>query len=119
MREESHFASVESQIFIITFFLLYIIFLVRKVAKDQLDLYDFIMLSFIATIPTGFVFMRGVVVTVAKVINIEFPFLILFSALHLVSFIYLYSLVVRINKLHKKVINSVQESSLAQVEKKS
>lgn len=118
MREESHFTSHESQIFIITFFIIYIIFLVRKAAKDQLDLYDFIMLSLIAIIPTGFVFLRGVVVSVSKFINIEFPFLLLFSALHLVSFIYLYSLVVRINKLHKKLISSVQEAAINQAEKK-
>lgn len=119
MREQSHFASIESQIFIITFFVVYIIFLVRKAAKDHLDLYDFVMLSLIAIIPTGFVFLRGLVVNVAKVINIEFPFLLLFSALHLVSFIYLYSLVVRINKLNKKLIASVQESALTQANKKS
>jgi hypothetical protein len=77
-----------------------------------MDLFDSVMLALAAILPSIFVFFPGPVVALARLIGVGIPFAILFGALFVVVFVYLHSLVLRINRQQQTIVTLVQDAGL-------
>ena len=108
--------SIHTIIFISLFLIVYIILLLKNTIKSDIDFYDLLLLSSVAILPSIFVFFPRFVVWLAKLVGVEFPFLLLFGSLFLFVFTYLYRLVIKINQLHHQNILLIQELSLLRQE---
>lgn len=104
--------SLSTIIFISFFIIIYISILIRNAIKNHIDFYDLIMLSMVALVPAIFVFFPSLTLYIAKIIGVEFPFLLLFGGLFFILFIYQYRLITKVNFLHKRNILLVQEIGL-------
>ncbi|MGE3974329.1 MAG: DUF2304 domain-containing protein [Bdellovibrionales bacterium] len=109
-----HFATPEIKLVLIAFFALYFIFLIRRAQKDRLDLYDLVMLGSVATFPLIFVLFPAVSLKITEIIGVQLPFLWLFGTLHLISFVYLFSVASRIKKSENRLITLTQEMAMAE-----
>ena len=99
-------------IFITLFLVLYLFFIIRKTVKNDIDLYDLLLLSTVAIIPAIFVFFPKIVASLVLLIGIGFGLSMLFGLLFLIIFIYLYRLVLKSNRNHKMIVLLIQEISL-------
>jgi hypothetical protein len=99
-------------VFMSAFLVLYAALLVRHTVRHRIDLFDFAMLALLAIVPGTVVWFPGLIVRITRLVGVEFPFVVMFGALFLVVFVYLYSLVVRINLQHRTIITLVQEVGL-------
>jgi hypothetical protein len=102
----------ETCIFIGAFFVVYIALLLRRVVRNRVDLYDFFMLATLGIIPLCFVLFPHFVSRLSRLAGVEFPFLLLFGALSLVTFAMIYRLIRRSNKLRNDVVRLVQEAGV-------
>ncbi|MEQ9483177.1 DUF2304 domain-containing protein [Coleofasciculus sp. F4-SAH-05] len=97
---------------VLIFIVIYLFVLLKKTIKNTIDLYDFFLLSSLAIFPGIFVFAPKIVVYLAHIVGVEFPFIILFSGLFVCVFIYLYRLIIKVNKQEKLNLLLIQEISL-------
>lgn len=104
--------TIQTTIFVSFFLIVYLIYLIRKAVKNDIDLYDLLLLSTVAIVPAIFVFFPNLGVKIALLIGVGFGFFILFGLLFLIIFIYLYRLVLRSNRNHKMIVLLIQEISL-------
>jgi hypothetical protein len=102
----------QTTVFIALFFFLYVVVLLKKTLKDSIDFYDLLLLSSVAIIPTAFVVFPQMMVKLAQIVGVAFPFLLLFGGLFLIVFIYLHRLVVKMNHQEHRIIVLLQELSL-------
>jgi len=107
-----YYPTTQTIIFLIIFLIGYLLILLRFSIRNYIDLYDFLMLSSLALVPSIFVFFPKFVVRLARLIGVEFPFLLLFGFLFLIVFVYLYRLVIRITDQNNKIALLVQELGL-------
>lgn len=98
----------ETTVFIIGFFVIYVLLLLKRVVYKKVDLYDFFMLASLGAIPFTFVVFPTVVSRMAEIIGVEFPFLILFGGLSAMSFFMIYRLIRRINKMQREMTVLIQ-----------
>ena len=98
------------------FALAYLAFIARKTARQQLDLYDFVMLSSVAVVPAVFVFWPGVAYWLAEIAGVAFPFVIMFGALFLILFLLIYRMTVKMHRLERDNLLLIQEVSLLRLE---
>ncbi|MBM4140176.1 MAG: DUF2304 domain-containing protein [Nitrospira sp.] len=104
--------TIQTVIFVTIFLIVYLVALVKNTIKNSIDFYDLILLSSVAVIPSIFVFFPKLVVSLARIVGVEFPFLLLFGSLFFIVFVYLYRLVIKINQHHNRIILLIQEFSL-------
>ncbi|MFP5268861.1 DUF2304 domain-containing protein [Coleofasciculus sp.] len=97
---------------VLIFIVIYLFVLLKKTIKNTIDLSDFFLLSSLAIFPGIFVFTPKLVVYLARIVGVEFPFIILFSGLFVCVFIYLYRLIIKVNKQEKLNLLLIQEISL-------
>lgn len=112
-----HYLSLKTQLVIIAFLVVYLVWLLKKTAKDKLDLYDFVLLSSIGLVPCFFAIFPGVIVFATRLLGIAFPFVLLFASIHFISFIFFLSLARRITQLNKKVATLTQELAILGITK--
>ena len=96
-------------VFVTVFLVVYTAYLVRNTLRNNIDLYDFAMLASVAVIPAMFVYFPDLVVRITRFVGVEFPFLLLFGALSLIVFLYLYRLVIKTNEEWQTIILLTQE----------
>jgi hypothetical protein len=106
----------ETEIFIAIFLVAYMWILLRQTVRRSLDVYDFLLLSAVAIVPGGLVFFPGLASRVARLIGVEFPLAIIFGALFLIVFVFLYRLVVRANLQSGATTTIVQDAGLLRLE---
>lgn len=107
-------------LFFIAFFALaYLFFIARKTARQQLDLYDFVMLSMVAVVPAIFTFWPNIAYWLASLAGVAFPFVIMFGALFLILFLFVFRLTVHMHKLENDNLLLLQEISLLRMEQNS
>jgi len=104
--------SLHTLIFVATFACWYLFFTARKTARQQLDLYDLVMLSMVAVIPALFVFFPDLAYNLANIAGVGFPFVIMFGALFAVLFIFVHRLTVKLHRLENDNRLLIQEVSL-------
>lgn len=111
-----HTINTNTYILIGLFALAYLVFIARKTARQQLDLYDFVMLSMVAVVPAAFVFQPGLAYWLAELAGVTFPFVIMFGALFLVLFLFVYRATAKMHQLEKDNLLLLQEVSLLRME---
>lgn len=101
--------TVSTLVFISLFLVVYILVLVRNAVRSHIDFYDLLLLSTVSLVPAFFAFFPSLAFKLARIVGVEFPFLLLFGGLFFVVFAYLYRLVIKVNFLHNRNIILVQE----------
>ncbi len=108
--------TINTVIFVALFLVIYMVWLLRNTVRNALDLYDFMLLSACAIVPAAFVFSPALARAVSKVLGVEFPLVVMFGALFLITFVYLYRLVVKSNEYDRTSAVLVQETGLLRLE---
>jgi len=90
----------------------YLTLILRRTARSQLDLYDLVMLSTVATIPVIFAIFPSVTYAITVATGVTFPFVILFGILLAVLFLFIHRLTVKLHRLERDSRLLVQELSL-------
>jgi len=109
-----HPISINTYLFIAFFVVAYLIFVIRKTARQQMDLYDFVMLSMVAVIPAVFTFLPNFADWVASLFGVAFPFIVMFGALFLILFLFVHRLTIKVHTLERDNRLLIQEVSLLQ-----
>ena len=109
-----HIASTSTYLFITIFAVIYMTSIVRKTAHCQLDIYDLVMLSTVAIVPSAFVFFPQFAFWLSGLVGVEFPFVVMFGMLFAILFIFIHRLTVKIHRLESDSRLLVQELSLLQ-----
>ena len=99
-------------LFIALFAAAYLTFIARKTARQELDLYDFVMLSMVAVVPAAFTFCPWIAFWVAGIVGVAFPFVAMFGALFLILFLFVHRLTMQVHKLEKNNHLLIQEVGL-------
>lgn len=101
------------------FALTYLAFIARKTARQQLDLYDFVMLSMVAVVPAVFVYWPSLADWLAATVGVTFPFVIMFGALFLILFLFVHRMTEKMHRLERDNRLLIQELSLLQIKRHS
>lgn len=106
-----HF-NLHTVVVISVFALGYLYYTARKTARQQLDIYDLIMLSAVAIIPSVFVLFPGFAEYLARLAGVAFPFVIMFGVLFAILFIFIHRLTAKIHRLENDNRLIIQEVSV-------
>jgi len=107
-----HLTAIQTIVVIVLFAITYMTFIIRKTAHRQLDLYDLLMLSMVAIVPTLFALFPRVSHRIAQAMGVEFPFVVMFGLLFVILFIFIHRLTVKIHQLESDSRLLVQELSM-------
>lgn len=107
-----HLTAIQTIIAILLFAIAYMIFIIRKTAHRQLDLYDLLMLSTVAIVPTLFALFPRISYQIAQAMGVEFPFVVMFGLLFAILFVFIHRLTVKIHRLESDSRLLVQELSM-------
>lgn len=110
-----HLTTVQTIFVIVLFAIAYMTFIIRKTAHRQLDLYDLVMLSTVAIVPTFFALFPRISHQMAQAMGVEFPFVVMFGLLFAILFVFIHRLTVKIHKLEADSRLLVQELSLLRI----
>ena len=102
-------------VFIILLFACWYLYRIAQMAgRQQLDLYDLIILSTVAIIPSAFVLFPHTAYFLTHLIGVAYPFVILFGALLAILFIFIHRLTRKLHQLESSNRILLQEISLLQ-----
>ncbi len=107
-----HTITLQTLIFVAIFASGYMVFMVRKTAHQQLDIYDLIMLSAVAIVPGVFVVFPRTAYWISEIAGVEFPFVVMFGILFAVIFVFVHRLTVKLHHLESDNRLLIQEISL-------
>jgi hypothetical protein len=105
-------SSLQTVVIVLIFALCYLYFTARETARQRLDLYDLIMLSAVAIIPSAFVLLPIFAEWIAKISGVAFPFVIMFGLLFAILFIFIHRLTAKIHRLEYDNRLLIQEVSI-------
>lgn len=108
--------SSNTYLFVVLFSVVYLAFITVKTARQQLDLYDFLMLSMVAVVPAAFVLWPNIAGWVAEVAGVAFPFVVMFGSLFFILFLFMHRLTVKVHKLERDNRVLIQEAALLRQE---
>lgn len=111
-----HTVNTNTYLLIALFAVAYLAFIAIKTARQQLDLYDFVMLSMVAVVPSAFAFWPNIANWIADFAGVAFPFVIMFGALFLIIFLFVHRLTIKVHKLERDNHLLIQEVSLLRQE---
>lgn len=112
----SYIPNTQTLILVELFALTYMLWLLRKAARHQLDLYDFFMLSTVAVLPALLV-VPSIAEWVGFVSGVAFPFVVMFGLLFVAIFVIIHRLTIKIHRLEDQNRLLIQELGLLQVER--
>ena len=104
--------SLQTIIVVAVFALGYLLFTIRKTARQQLDIYDLFMLSTVAIVPSIFVAFPRIAHWLANIAGVEFPFVLMFGMLFAILFIFVHRLTIKLHLLELDNRLLIQEISL-------
>lgn len=99
-------------IFTTLFLMIYMLVMLKKTIRRKIDLYDLILLSSVAIVPAIFVYFPIVGTVLTQLTGVLFPFILIFGALFLIVFVFIYRSITQQNEIEKKVILLTQEISI-------
>ncbi|MBM62047.1 MAG: hypothetical protein CL484_03750 [Acidobacteria bacterium] len=108
--------TIQTIAFVILFLILYVTLMIKRAAKNKIDIYDLAMLCAVVIVPSFFVVFSGTVHRISHFLGVAFPFVLLFGVLFVIVFLYLYKVIVNANDIAKKSVFLVQELSLLREE---
>lgn len=109
-------SSLQTVVIVSIFALCYLYFTARETARHQLDIYDLIMLSAVAIIPSAFVLFPMFAEWIAKIFGVAFPFVIMFGLLFAILFTFIHRLTTKIHRLEHNNRILIQEVSIMKSE---
>lgn len=109
-------SSLQTVVIVSIFALCYLYFTARETARQQLDIYDLIMLSTVAIIPSVFVLFPTFAEWVARVSGVAFPFVVMFGLLFVILFTFIHRLTTKIHRLQHDNRLLIQEVSIMKSE---
>ena len=104
--------SLQTIILVAIFAFCYLTFITRKTARQQLDLYDLVMLSTVAIVPGIFVAFPKIAFWLSNIAGVEFPFVMMFGMLFAFLFVFVYRLTIKLHILEVDNRLLIQEISL-------
>lgn len=116
MNVNSH---IQTAVVVIIFSIWYLAGILRRTAKNQMDIYDLVMLSTVAIIPGLFIALPNTAIIVSKLVGITFPFVLLFAILIAVLFVFIHRLTMKVHKIEDDNRLLIQELSLLREQKKN
>lgn len=111
-----HNTNINTLLIISLFSLVYLVFVARKTARQQLDIYDFVMLSSVAVVPVIFAYLPDLSYWLAGLAGVGFPFVIMFGILFLILFLFINRIIVKTHQLERDNLLLIQEISLLRLE---
>lgn len=102
----------KNAIVILLFAIVYMFYIIRKTARQQLDIYDSVMLSTVAIIPVFFVSLPKIAFLLSNLAGVDFPFVVMFGMLFAILFIFIHRLTVKIHRMESDNRLLIQELSL-------
>lgn len=109
-------SSLQTVVIVSLFALCYLYYTARETATQQLDIYDLVMLSAVAIIPSAFVLFPMFANWIAKVSGVAFPFVIMFGLLFAILFTFIHRLSAKIHRLEHNNRLLIQVVSIMQSE---
>ncbi len=103
---------IKSLIVIFFFSSIYLYRLALMTARQKIDLYDLVMLSSVAIVPALFELFPRKTLYLANSIGVAFPFVIVFSSLFAILFIFIHRLTMKVRSLENINRKLIQELSL-------
>lgn len=100
------------------FAVLYLVVLLRKAARHELDIYDFSVLSTVVLLPVAFAFIPTFAGWISRLTGVAFPFVVMFGLLIAVLFAFNHRLITKVHKLERESRLLIQEVSLLRTELK-
>jgi hypothetical protein len=107
-----HTPTLQTLIVVIVFALGYLFFIIRKAARQQLDIYDQVMLSTVAIVPALFAASPEIANWLAEFVGVLFPFVVMFGMLFAILFIFVHRLTVKLHRLESDSRLLIQEISI-------
>jgi hypothetical protein len=107
-----HPITLQTLVFVAVFASAYMGLMVHKTARQQIDIYDLVMLSTVAIVPCAFVAFPKLAYWLAEIAGVEFPFVVMFGMLFAVLFVFVHRLTVKLHRLEADNRLLVQELSL-------
>ena len=108
-----------SMIIVISIFsFLYLIYLFRKSARYQINLFETLLLSNVAFIPLLFVYFPEISLKISDTIGLSLPFVLCFGILFVVLFIMIIRLSLKIYDLENSYRALIQEAAIFKLKKK-
>ena len=104
--------SLQTIILVAVFAFGYLFFITRKTARQQLDLYDLVMLSTVAIVPGIFVAFPTIAFWLSNIAGVEFPFVVMFGILFAFLFVFVYRITIKLHILEADNRLLIQEISL-------
>ena len=101
--------STSTKLVVAGFSLIYLAFLFNRTIRGKLDLYNLFFLSLIAILPFLVVFFSEQAQWISDRVGVKFPFVLLFSLLLLIVFIFMHRLTVRMHRLETDSRSIIQE----------
>lgn len=109
-------SSLQTVVIVSIFALCYLYFTARETARQQLDIYDLIMLSAVAIIPSVFVLFPMFAEWIARASGVAFPFVVMFGLLFAILFTFIHRLTAKIHRLEHNNRLLIQEVSIMKSE---
>lgn len=104
--------SLQTITLVTVFAFCYLVFITRKTARQQLDLYDLVMLSTVAIVPGIFVAFPTIAFWLSNIAGVRFPFVVMFGILFGFLFVFVYRLTIKLHILEVDNRRLIQEISL-------
>jgi hypothetical protein len=104
--------TIQTIVTIAIFAIIFLSFLIHETARNQLDIYDLIMLSTVAIVPVIFVVFPGISFWFANIIGVEYPFVVMFGLLFVFIFVFVHRLIVKLHSIETDNRRIIQEISL-------
>lgn len=104
--------SIKTIALIVIFACGYMFLIIRKTAKSKLDLYDLVMLSAVAIVPSVFAIFPKFTIWLTNITGVGFPFVVMFGILLAILFLFIHRLTTKIHQLESDSRLLLQELSL-------
>jgi hypothetical protein len=96
---------------------IYMVFLTRSLVNQRIELYDALHLTSIITIVSVFTLFRQIGEKISEILNIKFPFVIMFSLILIEVYFFLHRIVIKMHRQEVAVRRLTQEIALLKAEK--
>lgn len=103
---------MDQKYLIIVFTVIYFVIVLRKSAKYEIEFYDLVLLCSLAILPATMILLPKLFEYLSFMMNVKYPFVILFSLLLLLVFVILTRVLISIKKIRKENIFLIQRLSM-------
>ncbi len=90
----------------------YLVFVIQKLRRRDVDIYDFFLLLSLAVVPLLFVVWPALTETVASSVGVALPLSLMFGILFVAVFIIIHRLISRLHRVETALTAAVQEIAI-------